>query len=559
MAAITILVVFFVQSLDDRRFMRLAENSSLVLIVEDLCTQTVDINGITDILRVDRLTATGDTAAGAAHDFNEGPVSFAGSDLFHNFVCSLGAGCNCDLDGHTCDLKGSFLECLVAADSFVNDFSVIVAGEPVVSGSECCFHNTAGGTEDDSCAGIFTERIVKFFIGQVDEVQTLTLDHARELTGGDGNINVRNTCSILIIALDFVLLSSTRHDSNDVNVLGVDAFLFCVPGLDDRTGHLHRGLAGGQMIDFVRIVLFAETDPTGRARGDHRENTAVLNAVEKFGSFFNDGNVSTEVDVEDLVCTETAERCNHLAFNTGTDRHAEFFTECCTDSGSGHHDDMLGGISESCPNLFGVVLFGECAGRANDGTLTAGDTGSIVEIQLECLTDIGIDTTVVCTEDTDELLVTNSDTAAAEDTLVVVTDKVGSGIVDCEFRLEAFKCGSGYTVVIAELLQFAVGGTRAGKALLVVGGKNQFERHLARCLNLCGIGLDFHTFGDRVYTCGNETACAGCFNNADTACTNGIDFLHIAEGGDFNTRCSCGFQNRGACRYADGNTVYFAI
>ena len=65
-AAVLTLVVILIELLDNGRQMRLSENCGFVLIVQNLCTQIVDVDGITDILRMDRLTAAGDAAAGNA-------------------------------------------------------------------------------------------------------------------------------------------------------------------------------------------------------------------------------------------------------------------------------------------------------------------------------------------------------------------------------------------------------------------------------------------------------------------------------------------------------------
>ena len=94
---------------------------------------------------------------------------------------------------------------------------------------------------------------------------------------------------------------------------------------------------------------------------------------------------------------------------------------------------------KSCPYLVGVVSLNESAGGAYSGTLTAGDTGSIVKRHIEGLTDAGINTAVVCTDHGYVLLVTYGNASAAKNTLVVITNKVGCGIVKLIGGLEAAK------------------------------------------------------------------------------------------------------------------------
>ena len=86
---------------------------------------------------------------------------------------------------------------------------------------------------------------------------------------------------------------------------------------------------------------------------------------------------------------------------------------------------MLCRISESCPNLVCIVSFHECACRTNCDTLTAADTSNIVKVEFECLTDVSLETSFVCTDNSNFLvLVASSNASAAEYTLVVVTDEV---------------------------------------------------------------------------------------------------------------------------------------
>ena len=92
-----------------------------------------------------------------------------------------------------------------------------------------------------------------------------------------------------------------------------------------------------------------------------------------------------------------------------------------------------------------------------------------------------------------------------------------------------------------------------------MGGKNKLESSLASGSYLGGVGGYFHTLGYGVNASGNKSASAGSLNNTDTASTDFVLFLHIAEGGDFHACCAGCFKNSCALGYAYSNTVNFNI
>ena len=438
---------------------RFSHLHSLVLIVECLCTNCLKVYGVTNVLRLDRLTAAVYTTAGTTHDLNEGPVRLAACNLIHNDLCVSSTGSNANLDIHACDVVGSLLESLGTTNLAEYEILVVLAGENVVSGSESRLHNAAGSTEDDCGTGVNTERIIEVLVGKSGELNTCTSDHSCKLTGGESYVNVSDTlaCGGHIVSAYLELLSSTGHDGYNEDILGVDAHLVCPVGLDERAAHLLRRLAGGEVTDVLGVVVLAELNPSGRAGGNHRKSTAVLNALKKLGSLLNDGEVSCGVGVEYLLEAETSESCNHLAFYVSADRHIEALTESCTDRGSGLNYYVLGRIVESSPYLIGIVTLNESTCRTYSGTLTAGDTRSLAKSHIEGLTYTGINTSVVSTDYRYVLLITYSNTSTAEDTLVVVSYEVGSRVVKLILRLEAVVCLRIYAVLKAELLKLTVG------------------------------------------------------------------------------------------------------
>jgi hypothetical protein len=206
---------------------------------------------------------------------------------------------------------------------------------------------------------------------------------------------------------------------------------------------------------------------------------------------------------------------------------------------------MLGRIGESVPYLLGIILLGESAGRADGGALSAGDTGSIVKRKVECLTYLGIKASVIGTDYRYILLSADCYAAAAEDTFIIVADKVSRAEIELVPGLGTAESGLVNTVVAAELLQFAIGGALAGKTAHIVNGEDKLKRGLSRFLDFIGICEDLHALSNRINAGGNltETFAFICFNNTNTAGADFVDILHEAEGGNFNSRLTGGIKD----------------
>jgi hypothetical protein len=309
------------------------------------------------------------------------------------------------------------------------------------------------------------------------------------------------------------------------------------------------------VIDHIGVVKLAELNPTGRAGGDHRKLAAVLYSLKKLGSLFYDSEVCRGICVKYLLETKSAKSGNHLALNVSTDRHIEALAKSRSDRGSGLNYNVLGGISKSCPNLVGIITLYKSAGGTYSGTLTAGDTGGLVKRKVERLTDAGINTTVVSADNRNKLFLTNRNTSTAKDTLVVISYEVRGRVVKLVGRLESLECMRIYTVLKAKLLKLAIGRTRAGETVHIVGGKNKLKGSLSCSSNLGGVSLDSHALGYGVNAGGNKTASTCSLNNTDTASADLILFLHIAESRNFYTCRTGSLKNSSALGYAYSNTV----
>ena len=243
--------------------------------------------------------------------------------------------------------------------------------------------------------------------------------------------------------------------------------------------------------------MLAELDPAGAVARDQRELAAVLETADQLGALFHDRDVSRVVDVEYLVEAETAERCDHLAFDVRADRHVKFFAELYADGRCGTDDHMHFGIGERFPDLVGVVTLGERAGRADADALTAVDAGCGRQRQIERACDVGLEAALVCADDVAVLVVfADRYAAAAKDALRIVADEMDRGIVDVRLGGCAVELVRVAAVFLGKRLQFAVAASHAAQAVHAVVRKHQLEGHLAGCAKRGRVRLHFHAFCD---------------------------------------------------------------
>ncbi len=314
------------------------------------------------------------------------------------------------------------------------------------------------------------------------------------------------------------------------------------------------------MIQLIRIIVLRKLDPAGGAGGDHRQNALVLYTLYELVGFLNNGQISAEVGVKHLIKTQTAQCRDHFAFHVGADRHTERFAQGRTNGGSRGHDHVLGRIRQRFPNGRGAVGVDESAGGADGNALTAGYARHVAERLIECTSNVRVDTAIVRADDRYVLLAADSYAAAAQDTFVVVAYKVSGGLIQLVHRTVTVKFAAVLNaVILAHLLQLAVGGAFAGQAFLFVGREDQLQRGLAGFLHASRVGLDLHTFRNRIHASGNQTASTGGFYHADTASADLVDILQIAQGGNLHTGLTGGLQNGGTLGDANGNAVYFYI
>ena len=445
--------------------------------VKTLSPEGTEIGEVPDGSRLEGLAAAVDTAAGAGHDFDELIVGFAFLDGPEDLLGVGKAGADGDFQGQAAHGVGGFLDAFGSPDFLeVQRFAgSIPAGEPVGCGAEGSLHNAASCAEDQTGAGVDAKRCVVILVGEVHEVKAGGLDHPGKLPGSQGNVHIGDACGRLVFPSHLKFLGGAGHDGDHSHVLGVDAQLFGVPGLGHGAEHLLGRLAAGQVGEEFGEIVLAVLDPSGRAGGDERQGSAVLDSIHQLGGLFHDGQVSGKVGVEHFRKAQAPESGYHLAFRIGSDGHAEGFADGHTGGRSGLDDDSLGGVGQELQNVLSLILLGEGAGGAGYDALAAGDAGGLAQRGLKRTGDVGAEPTLVGADDAHVLpFAADGGAAAAEHALVVVADHVGCGVVDVVVDPLAVVNGLvGDAVVQAELLELTFAGLDAGETFPLVGGEDQ--------------------------------------------------------------------------------------
>ena len=128
-------------------------------------------------------------------------------DAAHDVIGAGDTARDRDFHVHAGNVVGGFLKPGGAAHLMKFHRLVVLPGEPIVSRTERGLHHAAGRAEDDGGTGILTQRRVEFLIRQGGELEPRAVDHPGEFPRGDGNVDIRDACGILIVAAAFELLA----------------------------------------------------------------------------------------------------------------------------------------------------------------------------------------------------------------------------------------------------------------------------------------------------------------------------------------------------------------
>ena len=182
-----------------------------------------------------------------------------------------------------------------------------------------------------------------------------------------------------LIAGRFHLLGRTGHDRNVIGAFSVLCILFRIAVTQDRSKHLHGRLAGGNIVQILRIFLLQILHPRRAAGGEHRERTAGRKSGFKLFCFGNRGEVRTESGVVDFIHTHELQGRHQAVQDVVADRQAEGFTDRNTHGRRDlDHGPQLR-IVDSAPGFADLVFHGDRADRADRCALTAADAVGLTQ------------------------------------------------------------------------------------------------------------------------------------------------------------------------------------
>ena len=531
--------VVVIDDVHHRRVGRTAQFVGRVRRVESLCPRLFELGGIADAVRERRLSAAVDAAARTRHDLDEIVLLLARLDLLDDLARVGKPRRDRDFDRVSGDEIGRLFDRFGAAHAEEVEH-LKAAVQHMSRRPQRRLHDAARRAEDRAAARRQCERIVKFFVGKLGELDARGLDHARKFARRQRRVDV----VIHLLARALVFLRRARNDADDVEVLGIDAVLFAPIAFEQRAEHLLRRLAGRKVRDHLGIGLFDELDPPRTARREHRQRLARLDAVDQLARLLHDREVGGDVHVEHRVRTQPADRRDHLALDVGADRHVERLAQRRPDRRRGEEHHLFGRIGKRRPYVARRRPLGQRADRARDDALPAAHARRIDERSVERAADVDVEAPADRTYRVDALLAARGDATHAIDAFVVVADDVRRRHVDGQDEVLALEPVLVDVVAERQFLKFAIVVALARKTLLFVLAENEFERQLARTAALLGVGAHLHALRDRIDARRDKPSRARRLDHAHAARTDAADVFEIAQRRDLDMSLARRLQYR---------------
>ena len=249
-----------------------------------------------------------------------------------------------DLDRFIADVDGGFLEIIKAANRLKFERLRFAAGELFVDGPERRFHDAAGHAEDRARARAGAERRIKFAFRQILEIQADVFDELYQLARRQYGVYVWMPVASHLRARRFKFFRGAGHDGDGKDPFDGNAHRLGVIGLGNGAEHAHRRFSGREMGKQLGVMFFDEIDPARAARSQHGKDTAVLQAINKLGSFFHNGEVGAEVRIKNPIKAEHAECRDHLPGSDSAGSEAKSVAEGNAHRRSGLYDNVKGWI-----------------------------------------------------------------------------------------------------------------------------------------------------------------------------------------------------------------------
>jgi len=291
--------------------------------------------------------------------------------------------------------------------------------------------HAAGRAVDDRCAGAETERQAGRFQLQLIELDARLLHHVNDLVRGEHQIDVGAAVVNEFRARGLHLLRRAGHDGDVVGRAAVLRVLFRVLVAEDRAYHLHRRLAGGDVLEVLGVLVFQILHPRGAAGGEHRERASVFQPLQKFLGLRDGREVRAEGRVVHLVHAHKLERRDELIEHVFTGGDAKGLAHGHADRGRDLDDHALFRIVDGAPRLADLVLHRDRAGGAHGGALTAAHAFGLRHFAVERRHDLRAAAAIGKVQNAHALhLFAHAHAVAAEDALVRIAQHSGRGVVD---------------------------------------------------------------------------------------------------------------------------------
>ena len=335
-----------------------------------------------------RLSAAADAAAGTGHHFDEMQIgSLAAFDPFQQFFGVTESVDDRDADIHAVDVQMGFLDPVETANGFHGEIRKFLAGQQEIRGSNRRFHDAAACAENLARRRPNAERRIRLFRGEILQVHPEHPEHLSQFPRGENGVDVMVPVTAHFTAARLEFFRRAWHHGNAEHFFRVEFFPFGVKRLDDGAKHLLRTFTGRKIGNEFRVKRFNELDPAGRTACKHRENAAVFDPVDEFGSFFHNRQVRAETGVKDLVESESSHGRVHDADHIGSDGHVELVADGNGNRRSVLNDDVHFGVFQGLHDTGDVRFADQRPGRASGDALAAIDATGNIESFVERRSD----------------------------------------------------------------------------------------------------------------------------------------------------------------------------
>ena len=407
-----------------------------------------------------------------------------------------------------------------------------------ISGTQSCFHNATGYTENYCRTSAATQRAVKFCRFKACYVDVFSFNQASQFASGEYDVNVRYATATHGEQCSFTFFRYARHNGDGADVFSINAFLLSEVSFSQSTKDLLRRLSAGKVGEERRITFAYIAYPTRAAGGEHRPRMFIFmsQAFQKFTAFFHNGNVCRKVGVEYIIKANLFQSCNHHTFSELFRCKTKCFAPSSTNCGSNLYNGNLVGICQYFEDFGNIVTFFERANGAMSNALTAQAAIGLSDIGESVGNIYGSATTGVYQVPDIQALhfVTNLDATHAFDTFFRISNQGEFFIprdIDNVFFVGQFKNAK----VICQSLECAVTATYAGCTQAIVLGKDEFYVSATYCTHFRRVSINNDVF---LY---GSTASSYKFNftlnfyYANFAGTDFVNAFQIAQAGNADT------------------------